>query len=278
MMQQMTPQDQVHLMALLEEQARMMAQFMPGLISPVVNPAFQQQQQQPQGRPLLERVEQAPKPQGSFSERAAQKGLSVRDGTDGDVKMSEQEEQKDPQTTICAFNLKCTKKDCPFAHQSTAAPEGTPIDVNDNCSFGAACKNRKCTARHPSPALKSAHHAEEICRFFPNCVNPNCTFKHPSMPLCRNGADCSVPGCKFTHLQTPCKYHPCLNPSCPYKHAAGQRGAFPDKVWTAGSTKTHVSERKFVADTDAPEELLKPETTTAASTTSNETQSHEISI
>jgi hypothetical protein len=47
-----------------------------------------------------------------------------------------------------------------------------------------------------------------------------------------------------------------MNPRCTYKHAEGQRGNFGDKVWTAsGST----SERKFVEDENAPEELVKPE-------------------
>lgn len=81
--------------------------------------------------------------------------------------------------------------------------------------------------------------------------------------MCRNGADCTNPGCKFTHLQTHCKFNPCLNPKCPYKHTAGQRGSYADKVWTAEGEqdleKNHVSERKFVADEDEEEELIKPE-------------------
>jgi hypothetical protein len=81
------------------------------------------------------------------------------------------------------------------------------------------------------------------------------------MPLCRNGADCSVEGCKFTHFQTACKFNPCLNPTCPYKHAEGQKGKFGDKVWTSpeAGDKAHVSDRKFVEDENAPEELIKPE-------------------
>lgn len=49
-----------------------------------------------------------------------------------------------------------------------------------------------------------------------------------------------------------------MNPNCPYKHAEGQKGAFPDKVWTADQNKPRVSERKFVSDEDAAEELIKP--------------------
>lgn len=276
---QMSPQDQMHLMALMEEQARMMAQFMPGFMSPAINPAFQPNGPPPaSGRSLFERVErverQPQRSQGNFAQRSQLTDTSTftrgpHDGKPVDVDMDTNpdgaQEDAGPDS-VCRFNLRCTKRDCPYAHQSPAAPEGTAIDVNDVCPFGAACKNKKCTARHPSPAVKVAHQAEALCKFFPNCTNPNCHFKHPTMPLCRNGADCAVPDCKFTHLQTSCKFNPCLNPSCPYKHADGQRGAFADRVWTADSAESseqrsrrHLSERKFIADEDAPEELIKPE-------------------
>ncbi|KAL4911062.1 hypothetical protein BDW74DRAFT_142359 [Aspergillus multicolor] len=259
----MNPNDQMHLMSLLEEQARMMAQFMPGFVSPAINPAFQQPGQQ---RSLSDRVE---RPRGGRQQGAFGKRTHTDDSNNGDTDMDLGADQatenggQDGNSTdnVCHFNLRCTRKDCPFAHQSPAAPEGTPVDVSDPCSYGAACKNRKCTGRHPSPAVKSAHQAEALCRFFPNCTNPHCHFKHPSMSLCRNGADCTTPDCRFTHVQTACKFNPCLNPTCPYKHAEGQRGAFADKVWTADSAqgKARVSERKFVNDEEAPEELIKPE-------------------
>jgi hypothetical protein len=246
----------MQLMSLLEEQARMMAQLMPGFVSPAINPAFQQNNQQQQGRSLFDRVERQGRPHGN---RAQHHGVSAKSPTDGDMDTKPDGAQDESNTdSVCRFNLRCTRKDCPFAHQSPAAPEGTPVDVADICSYGAACKNRKCTGRHPSPAVKSAHQAEELCKFFPHCTNPHCSFKHPSMPLCRNGADCTAEGCKFTHLQTPCKFNPCLNPNCPYKHAEGQKGAFPDKVWTSDQNKPRVSERKFVSDEDAAEELIKP--------------------
>ncbi|KAG2417362.1 hypothetical protein HFD88_008581 [Aspergillus terreus] len=254
-MMNMSPQDQMHLMSLLEEQARMMSQFMPGFVPPAINPAFQQNGPQ-QGRSLFDRVERHPgrRQHGGFGRR------EEKADTEMDMKPDQGAGEQDESNTnnVCRFNLRCTRRDCPFAHQSPAAPEGTPVDVNDECPYGAACKNRKCTGRHPSPSVKTAHQAEEMCKFFPNCANPNCHFKHPSMPLCRNGADCSVSGCKFTHIQTACKFNPCLNPTCPYKHAEGQRGAFPDKVWTADGQKPHVSERKFVSEDGAEEELIKP--------------------
>lgn len=274
---QMSPENQMQLMAMLEEQARMMSQLMPGFMPPAVNPNFQNQQQQ-QGRSLFDRIERPGKRQGgNFQSRASQNG-----NEDADMDMTE-----DHQTTaadgqantdsVCRFNLRCTRKDCPYAHQSPAAPEGAPVDVTDTCSFGAACKNRKCTGRHPSPAVKASHQAEEICRFFPHCANPHCSFKHPSMPLCRNGADCSTEGCKFTHLTTACKFNPCMNPTCPYKHAEGQKGSFPDKVWIAGQeNKPHVSERKFVEDENGEEELIKPDIPAAAAVDSAQTAEQVI--
>lgn len=257
---QMNPENQMQLMALLEEQARMMAQLMPGMVPPAINPAFQQGGRPRQGRSLFERIERQP-------QRGQRHGNRSQDATatDGDMdtnpdNATKGNEQGEVNTdNVCHWNLRCTKKDCPFAHQSPAAPEGTPVDVTDRCPYGAACKNKKCTGRHPSPAVKAVHQADEPCRFFPHCTNPSCPFKHPTMPLCRNGADCTVTGCKFTHLQTPCKFNPCLNPNCPYKHAEGQKGSFADKVWTADSAqkKEHVSERKFI-DESAEEELIKP--------------------
>lgn len=250
-MMQMSAENQMQLMSMLEEQARMMSQFMPGFMPPAVNPAFQNGSP---NRSLFNRVERG-------GQRGGKRGHNKprADGTDVDMDstMGGAQDESNPDS-VCRFNQRCTRQDCPFAHQSPAAPEGTSIDPSDTCSFGAACKNKKCTGRHPSPAVRSAHQAEAMCRFFPNCTNPSCHFKHPSMPVCRNGADCKAEGCKFTHIETACKFNPCLNPKCPYKHVEGQRGAYTDKVWTPHSGE-HVSERKFVADGDGPE-LIKPET------------------
>ncbi|CAK7274181.1 hypothetical protein SEPCBS119000_006041 [Sporothrix epigloea] len=169
----------------------------------------------------------------------------------------------DKAKTMCKFNLNCANEACTFAHQSPAAPPGVTVNVHEVCSFGAACKNKMCKGRHPSPAARAAHQSEQDCKFFPNCTNPHCQFRHPSLPLCRNGADCSVRGCKFTHVTTMCKFNPCTNRYCTFKHEEGQRGTFPDKVWTAdgsnGKTSlAHISDRKFV-DESAPEETILPD-------------------
>ncbi|PLN77218.1 putative nuclear polyadenylated RNA-binding protein Nab2 [Aspergillus taichungensis] len=269
MMNNMNPNDQMHLMSLLEEQARMMAQFMPGFMPPAINPAFQQNGPQ-QGRSLFDRVERQ---QNSRPHRGPRRDQNADTDMDmrADQPAGDGEQDESNTNSACRFNLRCTRKDCPFAHQSPAAPEGAPIDASDPCPYGAACKNRKCTGRHPSPAVKSAHQAEEMCKFFPNCANPQCSFRHPSMPLCRNGADCTTEGCKFTHVQTACRFNPCLNPNCPYKHAEGQRGGFSDKVWTPGGEKPHVSERKFVTDDNGTEEeLIKPDMADDASQNTQE--------
>ncbi|KAJ5388221.1 hypothetical protein N7509_010762 [Penicillium cosmopolitanum] len=256
----MSPENQMQLMQMLEQQAQMMSQLMPGFVPPAVNPAFQNGQQ---SRSLFDRVQRGQRGQrggGNFNKRGQNQHNKGGEATDADMDtaMDGAPSAQGEAEGVCRFNLRCTRSDCQFAHQSPAAPEGTSVDVSDVCSFGGACKNRKCTGRHPSPAVRSVHQAEEMCRFFPHCTNPNCHFKHPSMPLCKNGADCKTEGCKFTHLDTACKFNPCMNRTCPYKHAEGQRGNLGDKVWTPNSGN-HVSDRKFVANEDGPEELIKPD-------------------
>ncbi|MCJ1399261.1 hypothetical protein MMC11_002463 [Xylographa trunciseda] len=285
---QMSPQQQMQLFAMYEQQARMMTEILnpqqQQMLMPAINPAFQNgmapRPQQP-GRSLFERVESNPQQRNGAlhnSRRPQANGTVPQNGNkfhsnaqpdvdmgNNDLTSSMEVESSQPAPaelspdTICKFNLKCTKPDCIFAHQSPAAPPGTAIDVNDHCTFGAACKNRKCVARHPSPAQKFTHQSEQDCKFFPNCTNPACPFRHPTMPMCRNGADCTREGCKFTHVRTKCRFNPCLNPSCVYKHDEGQkRGKFDDKVWQAEGSqeREHVSERKFVIDDEAGEEEL----------------------
>lgn len=266
----MSHQQQMQMMQMFEEQARMMAQLMPGFVPPAINPAFQQNQQP--GRSLFDRAEHQPnRNQNQFQRRGAHhnnfnrppapesKEVEMGGNENADKPGAEGESTERPFEQVCRFNLRCTNKDCQFAHQSPVAPEGIAVDLSDSCSFGAACKNRKCVGRHPSPAVKTSHQTETLCRFFPHCTNPHCSFKHPDMPLCRNGADCTADGCAFTHIQTPCKFNPCLNRACTFKHAEGQKGAFTDKVWRAGDpNRPHVSERKFTDAENGEEELIKP--------------------
>ncbi|KAI4164915.1 MAG: hypothetical protein LQ342_001548 [Letrouitia transgressa] len=277
-----TQQQQMQLFAMLEEQARMMSQiFSPQQQSfipqPAINPNFRQGVQQPQ-KSLFERVEKVPQHQTSNQNTGSRNnGLRQHQSHPTDVKEQslpvtsssvEAESDLSP-NSICRFNLKCTKKDCPFAHQSPAAPPGITMDLSAECTFGARCQNRKCVMRHPSLAQKATANTNEDCRFFPNCNNPTCPFRHPtSMPMCKFGANCNRENCKYTHVNIMCKYNPCLNPSCPYKHAEGQkRGGYDDKVWIAGDDqkKDHVSERKFVDDVMEEEELVRPENPQAAS-------------
>ena len=259
----MTPQQQLELYAMLEQQSRLMAQMLnPQQQMPIGGGSANgfHQQQQP-GRSLFDRVQRpqqngARKPPQNSKFGDQRQNHSETPSSSMDVEMSQEKKEIDPEKTTCRFNINCTKADCPFAHQSPAAPEGTTIDFGDKCSFGAACKNRKCTGRHPSPAQQ----AEQDCKFWPNCTNARCIFKHPTMPPCRNGGDCKTPNCKFSHSKVECKFNPCLKPNCIFKHVDGQkRGKFEDKVWTADSAKEHVSERKFV-DENAPEELIVPAT------------------
>ncbi|KAG0650677.1 Protoporphyrinogen oxidase [Hyphodiscus hymeniophilus] len=266
--QNMTPQQQVEMMALFEQQARFMAQLMSpqqqqamvggGHLNPAMLP------QQP-GKSLFDRVNlTSQRPQNNAHNRRAHAQQTDNPSSSMDVEMSQDASEKpelDPHTP-CKWQLKCTREDCMYAHQSPAAKAGAPIDVDDVCSYGAACTNYKCTGRHPSPAKRLAHvkpNASEIpCIFDPNCTKRDCPYKHSKMPICRNGADCTVADCKFTHNQTVCKFNPCNNPNCIFKHPPGhQRGKFADKVWTADNQKEHVSQRKFI-DENAPEELIIP--------------------
>ena len=169
----------------------------------------------------------------------------------------------DASSTMCKFNKRCSKPDCPFVHQSPAAPDGTSVDMNDTCTYGAACKNKKCAGKHPSPAQRHQYQAEQECAFYPHCRDmANCPYKHPSMPPCRNGADCTTPNCQFGHNTTMCKFNPCTNYHCVFKHEPGQKRTTLNKTWTAPKNgeedkKEHVSERKFI-DEEEPEELIIP--------------------
>ena len=272
----MTPQQQYEMFAMLEQQSRMMAQFL--------TPQQQQQMMsgmpvhgqggangyhpQQHGKSLFDRVQPSQRQPHGFRNGTTKPQFGQQHATDNETPSSSMDVQMSQEITdkaepspdsVCKFNLSCTKKDCPYAHQSPAAPPGTAIDTSDVCAFGAACKNFKCSGRHPSPAQKLAHQTEQDCKFFPNCANgSNCPFRHPSMPICRNGADCATPNCKFTHVTTLCKFNPCLNPTCSFKHVEGQkRGKFEDKVWVADGSREHVSERKFVDD-EGKEELIIP--------------------
>lgn len=279
----MTSQQQIELYAMLEQQSRLMAQML-GTQPPQAGMGFggrmggQMQgnggmsgfQQQPAGRSLFDRVQPNPQrpqhnafnkytPGGRFKDQP-QPPPPREDGPSSSMDVEMSQENSEPSTTICTFNLKCTKPECPFAHQSPAAPPGITIDIDDICSFGAACKNIKCVGRHPSPAKKFAHQADTDCRYATNCTKPNCPFRHPPKPkpLCRDGPNCSRPGCPFTHTTTMCMFNPCTRPSCPYKHEEGQQRPYEDKVWVADEAKQHVSERKFV-DESKEEELIKPD-------------------
>jgi hypothetical protein len=256
-MMSMSPQQQMQLFAMYEEQARMMAELLGPTGSNGLPAGFPPQQQTTNTRSLFERTSGGP--EGARKRNFDQNRQRPFDNGVSEDPSSSMEVQIADDTSsnggICKFNLNCTKPDCPFAHQSPAAPPGVSIDVNDECAFGVACKNRKCAAKHPSPATKTQYQVEQDCKFFPNCTNPQCPFKHPA-PLCRFGADCSRSDCKFTHLKTVCKYNPCLNPKCAFKHEEGQKkGRFG---------QAHVSDRKFV-DLDAgEEELIIPNSETAA--------------
>ena len=266
----LTPEQQMQYMQMFEQQAQMMAQMMQ------MNQNMQGQQNG--NRALFDRVDrgrgggrggrgrgamhQNGTTRNSTSEAEPKEGESQVDGQSNSQPASN---PNDPFTIMCKFNTRCTNATCPYVHQSPAAPLNTPVDMTQTCNFGVTCKNHSCIARHPSPAQKSAHQAQEQCKFWPNCTKPNCPFRHPQASLCSYGASCKTENCKFTHLETMCRYNPCSNARCPYKHTSGQNRGFEAYTWTPGKKNEekqdgdHVSDRKFVDGDAGPEELVKPD-------------------
>ncbi|KAF3934897.1 hypothetical protein ABW19_dt0205248 [Dactylella cylindrospora] len=277
----MTPEQQMQFFQMMEQQARMM-----GMIGPngfMGGPGIPQQEQPQPGRSLFERVENGPKHGNNNGNNHNVK--QRQNGGDTDMGESTEElkdEGQGQEDVACKFGLRCTKADCPFAHQSPASDPNRPVAfvAGEKCAFGINCKNKKCTQSHPSPAsggtAPKPTFEQQDCKFWPNCKNPVCPFKHPTssaMPPCRFGAACTKPNCPFAHapqtLDVPCKFKPCLNPHCPYKHEEGQQaGIFENKTWTPGTGsaggKPHVSERKFVTDEGDDEELIIPGQTPAS--------------
>jgi hypothetical protein len=269
----LNPQQQIALMQMYEQQAHMMQQIFSGQTPvPFVNPNFQGgrggKRPSGAGRGFVHSNKSNLPPSTKFTKKEGQDeamgdGPVVENGDGMDIETS----RPDPANTMCNFNQRCSKPDCPFVHSSPAAPRSAVVDMNDTCSYGIACKNKKCVGKHPSPAQKQQYQAEQECQFYPNCRDPqNCPYKHPSMPACRNGADCTTPGCKFWHSSVMCKFTPCTNPRCPYKHVEGQKQAPKGNVWVASKNgeetqKEHVSERKFI-DESQEEELIIPDKNT----------------
>ncbi|KAL9021426.1 MAG: hypothetical protein Q9185_001323 [Variospora sp. 1 TL-2023] len=158
-----SPQQQMALFAMLEEQARMMSQifspqqqsFMQGVPQPAINPNFRpggQVQNEQSGRSLFDRIQRPNQRQnGSFSKHQQTNNANLQtlnqqssgagvegaqEPTNGDVtssmevESSQKSQFEQPSDTICKFNLKCSKTDCPYAHQSPAAPPGTTLDLS----------------------------------------------------------------------------------------------------------------------------------------------------
>jgi hypothetical protein len=267
------PQQFQHMLAMMEEQANMMAQLTGQGLGGFQGPG-QFQQQQHNGRPLSERVDRRGR-QGQ-DRRQQNHGASQQSHTQQDVAMGEdgepkngeagegsEKEQKDTAEIMCKFNQTCSRADCPYAHQGPYSTPHIAVDTSVVCSFGVRCTNKNCASRHPSPAKKVEDMKQADCRFGANCANTFCLFKHPDKKACRHGADCTVPECPFWHNPQMCKYTDgCTYAQCPYKHAEGQkkvRGPIKNKVWApngANGQQEHVSDRKFVEDENVEEQII----------------------
>jgi nuclear polyadenylated RNA-binding protein NAB2 len=241
------------MMRMLEEQAAMFQQLAAqhGLLPNQVNQMGNGKSHSDRGRGRGNRRDRGGKHHQSSAPATQDDDTAMGDGAGSEAN----DASKDPYKTLCKFNLYCTKPDCAFAHQSPVAPQGSPVDLESDCTFGVACKNFKCHGRHPSPAKKAEHQQQQECKFGPYCTNPSCAFKHSNAKPCRNGADCSTPDCPFYHTTMECKFNPCTNLHCQYKHKEGQKTA-QGNVWKSG--EEHLSDRKFVSDEDAPEEVIIP--------------------
>lgn len=263
----LSPQQQMALMQMYEQQAQMMQQIFTGATPQTgfVNPNFSHNNRGGPKKSLQSRMDRPQR--GGMHASAKFTKKEGQDETMGDDAAAANGDSMDVETgrpdqssTMCKFNLRCSNPDCAYVHQSPAAPPGTPVDMSDTCDFGAACKNKKCVGKHPSPAQRQKFQSEQECAFWPNCRDPeNCPYKHPTERPCRNGGDCSVQDCPYYHTTIKCKFNPCLNPRCTFKHEAGQKKNTTNK-WVApkeGEEKPHVSERKFV-DEDMPEEQILP--------------------
>ncbi|KAK6358663.1 hypothetical protein TWF730_007986 [Orbilia blumenaviensis] len=292
----MSAEQQFQFLQMMEQQARMMGMMGPNGFMGGPGGMPGQEQVQP-GRSLFDRVDNTPKNNHHNKPRQQQQQQQQQpqqQTTGGDTEMGDGadgtgEDAAGQEDVACKFGLRCTKVDCPFAHQSPVSDPNRPVAFSgEKCAFGISCKNKKCTSSHPSPASGGSKpqqaFEQQDCKFWPNCKNPHCPFKHPAnatMPPCRFGTACTKPNCPFTHnpqtLDVPCKFKPCLNPHCAFKHEEGQQaGIFENKIWTP---KGHVSDRKFVTDEEGDEELIIPGQTSssgssniAAATTASSSQ------
>nr|POE93495.1 zinc finger ccch domain-containing protein 14 [Quercus suber] len=270
MMGQLDNQNQMMFMQMMEMQAQMMSQMLQNGAVPGANQGFQHGRG---GKNMRGQNGAARGRGGHHSGQHSQKDGESASGMDVDE--SNGEKKGKLYETLCKFNLGCQNPGCGFAHQSPAAPAGTPVDLSDDCSAGVECKNKKCSARHPSPMLKGGtgfapaapYKQQTVCKFYPNCTRgAECPFVHPGRP-CRNGPGCTNPGCSFDHTggTVKCRYTPCTNPSCTYSHVEGQQlGTFKDKVWTAdggNGDEGKFAERfaELKENENQPEELIKPE-------------------
>ncbi|KAE9980840.1 hypothetical protein BLS_008169 [Venturia inaequalis] len=254
------------MMQMMEAQAAMLAQMTAAGGAPFQQP--QGRYHNHNGRPLADRVEKRGRQnhdRGQQPQNGQSQGGDTAMGEDGEPKEGGAEtvnhESKDPKETMCRWNMRCTKPDCAYAHQSPVSLGGLAVDTSMECPHGVACKNTRCTGRHPSPAKKLEFQQKTECQYGPNCARANCPFIHSAAPACKNGADCDAADCQFWHSPIKCKFPSCTNPRCPFKHEPGQKkGPFKNATLILnGGDKQHVSERKFVAD-EATEELITPST------------------
>ncbi|KAI9810346.1 MAG: hypothetical protein M1827_006313 [Pycnora praestabilis] len=218
----MTPQQQMQLFAMYEEQARMMSQILspqqqqqifvpPGMGGPAINPAFangyppqpEQQQQQP-SRSLFDRVQGPPQRHNG----SLHKGPHENGGKSHLRNRQHQasETSAHPPPTASTFEPSSSME----VDASQTTPSADLSSPDTICRFNLACTKADCTYAHQSPAAPPGTTIDvtDSCSFGAACKNRKCVARHPS------------PAQRSTHqADQDCKFFPnCTNPVCPFKH------------------------------------------------------------
>ncbi|KAI5278615.1 hypothetical protein KEM52_004649, partial [Ascosphaera acerosa] len=224
----------------MEEQARMMAQLMPGFVPPAINPNFRpqqhqhQQQQQQRGRSLFERTE--------F--RKPRRGARDREVPQQQQTTYASEMEVDTHTTHSHSQTQPHVQAADGIDKSAALAPSTkftePLDTStpDNgsaapgvCKYNLSCRDADCALAHQSPAapLGAPVDAGDACAFGAACTNRKCAGAHPSparraahqaAELCRFFPHCANPRCRFRHPDVPmCRNGAdCAVPNCAFTH------------------------------------------------------------
>ena len=93
-------------------------------------------------------------PPNQHSQVAGTSSSKLQSGSQSDSQTSSNDKGNiKPPKQLCRHQLNCKKADCPYAHQSAAAPPNTLFNPSMICKYGGKCTNKTCNRSHESPAL-----------------------------------------------------------------------------------------------------------------------------